>query len=378
MSDEELQKQMAVLRRVVVGRANVLESFLPNVKSNMGFIANEDDSHDDKLHYPDAIYMYLEEPEKQTSEKIQVELEQLILTLGGKGISMVYQPLPFPVVFDAPKTSLLNNKKMVQSGTAYLIQKSQPKQNAFDIQRKVVAKIKIGYITPKIIVDESLNEYRPNIIKEIEQIFIEGAKIFLNFIYQELQHCSKYEVFGPGQQVQLTAKAMDKTQRHSNGNNTIICETINNTFMEQEKYNSKYHIQCEPGSYPTFITDAKFDISGDFYATTARDLKDGKKDVELSEYFKTKEFRDGVTKITVWIKKNPDKNWAHVYYFLRQHGLKKMSKTRFGGLINDNGGPSAKTVYSSGNYSLSVDQQKNAKSLFEWVKPFFPNIDKKQ
>lgn len=148
--------------------------------------------------------------------------------------------------------------------------------------------------------------------------------------------------------------------------------------MEQEKYNSKYHIQCEAGSYPTFINDAKFEIAGDFYANSSRDLKGKKINPELNGYFKTDEFRDGIKRITDWIKQNPGKKWAHVYYFLRRHGWEEMSKTRFGEIIHDDGGPSAKTVYSSGNYGLSEDQQQTAKGLFEWVKPFFPHIDKKQ
>lgn len=148
--------------------------------------------------------------------------------------------------------------------------------------------------------------------------------------------------------------------------------------MEQEKYNNKYSMHFEPGSNPTIFNDAKFEISGDFYATSARDLKDKQKNSELKGYFKSEEFRDGIKKVTDWIKQHSDKKWAHVYYFLRRHGLEEMSKTRFGEIVHDNGGPSAKTVYSSGKYDLTEEQQKNGRELFDWVKHYFPNIDKKQ
>lgn len=40
--------------------------------------------------------------------------------------------------------------------------------------------------------------------------------------------------------------------------------------MAEEKYQNKYNFNCEPGSYPTFIQDSVFNISGDFVTTPVK------------------------------------------------------------------------------------------------------------
>ena len=114
--------------------------------------------------------------------------------------------------------------------------------------------------------------------------------------------------------------------------------------------------------------------SVNYYAAEKGKRKSEDCDKKSNPYFDTEEFQTGVARVSEWISQHNGWTWAQVYYFLRNKGLEEMPKTRFGEFIHKHGGPSARTVYNSGRYDLTVSQQNNAKELFTRVETFFPNI----
>lgn len=49
-----------------------------------------------------------------------------------------------------------------------------------------------------------------------------------------------------------------------------------------------------------------------------------------NQHLESYEFRKGVRKVADWISQHNGLAWSQVYYFLVNHGLKEMPKTRFG------------------------------------------------
>lgn len=92
-------------------------------------------------------------------------------------------------------------------------------------------------------------------------------------------------------------------------------------------------------------------------------------------YFETEEFEAGVKQVWELVKKGK-MVWSSLFYFLIMHGMEETSKNQFGILVNKHGGPSAKTVYSSGDYSFDETQRRNARGMFERAAPYFPSLSK--
>lgn len=114
------------------------------------------------------------------------------------------------------------------------------------------------------------------------------------------------------------------------------------------------------------------DINLNFYdsKTAAAALEN---ELPAKNYFESDEFSEGIAKVTDYIK-NKNASWAHVYYFLRRHGLDEMPRTRFGEFIHSHGGPSARTVRDSGNFELKSYQLMGERDSINAIGAFFPGI----